>query len=308
MRNTTADHLLRLAEADPRIWLLTGDLGFSVLEPFAKRIPERFINVGVAEQNMVGVAAGLALSGCKVFCWSIVNFAITRCLEQIRNDVADHRADVTMIGIGGGFAYGSHGYSHHGIEDIAFTRVLPGMTVVVPADPMESAWALDAIACRGGPAYLRLHRGGEPELHDEPLQHRSFGDLLPLLDGQDVMFLASGPIAGEALAAAELLRSEGISTGVTSVPVIRPLDEAGIRDLAHRVLLLVTIEEHSTTGGLGSAVAEVVSAIPMPRARLLRTGIGQDLQLVGSQDFLRHRHGMDRDSLAELVRASLSAL
>ncbi len=305
MRNAVAHGLVALAASDKRVMLLTGDLGYSVLERFAERFPDRFINVGVAEQNMVGVAAGLALTGHKVFCWSIVNFAVTRCLEQIRNDVAYHDADVTIIGIGGGLAYGTHGYTHHGIEDIAFTRVLPHMAVVVPSDPAEGSWALARLAERGGPAYLRLNRGGEPTLHKQPPSH-DFGQLMDFADGADVQFLCCGPIAGEALAAAETLKEKGVSAGVTSVPVIQPIDREGIAAHARRARLIVTVEEHLTLAGLGGAVAELVAELEAPHARLIRLGLDHEHPgMVGTQDYLRARYGLDAAGLVARVQAAL---
>ncbi|HVY62009.1 MAG TPA: transketolase, partial [Planctomycetota bacterium] len=162
MRNAFIAALLAEAERDPRVWLLNGDLGYSVLEPFARRFPERYLNVGVAEQNMTGIAAGLALSGKVVFTYSIANFPTMRCLEQIRNDCCYHRADVKVVAVGGGLAYSAQGYTHHGVEDLAIMRALPNMTVIAPADPTEARWAAGAVVATPGPCYVRLARGGEP--------------------------------------------------------------------------------------------------------------------------------------------------
>ena len=177
MRKTFITTLLALAEADPDIWLLNADLGFSFLEPFAERFPGRYLNVGVAEQNMIGVATGLALSGAKVFAYSIANFPTLRCLEQIRNDVCYHRAHVVVVAVGAGFAYGSQGYTHHAIEDLAVMRALPGMRVGVPGNRHETKALVTHFAREPGPAYLRLGRDGEPAFH---AGHNPLGALMML--------------------------------------------------------------------------------------------------------------------------------
>jgi transketolase len=307
MRTAFIKYLMTLAERDPRVWLLTGDLGFSVLEPFAAKFPERYINVGVAEQNMTGLAAGLALSGKKVFTYSIANFAVTRCLEQIRNDVCYHNADVTIVATGGGLAYGTQGYTHHGIEDIGFTRLLPNINVIAPADAAEVDLAMGAIAARSGPSYLRLARGGEPVIHTQPIDAKLFGRALMLRPAGEVAILTTGSILGEAVAAADRLTAEGIKTGVYSVPVIQPLDEKTITDLAYQCRLIVTVEEHVTQGGLGGAVAEVLSGLEAPRARLERAGVIHGISPnAGSHAYLRHLHKLDADGLVDRIRKIIS--
>src|SRR4051812_8596827 len=224
MRNTFVATLLDIAARDPRVWLLCGDLGYSVLEVFHRRFPERFCNVGVAEQNMAGIAAGLAQAGKTVFIYSIGNFPTFRCLEQLRNDVCYHGADVKVVSVGAGFAYGSQGYTHHAVEDVAVMSALPGMEVFVPCDPLEVRAITQLVATSQRPSYLRLSRSGEPALHRaERIDARS-----PqfLCDGDDVMILASGPIASACIEACDELRTHGISAGVVSVACLKPLDEA----------------------------------------------------------------------------------
>ncbi len=165
MRTAFIDELCEITEKDGRVWLLTGDLGFSVLGRFYNRFPERYVNVGVAEQDMTGIAAGLALSGKIVFTYSIANFPTLRCVEQIRNDVCYHEANVKIVAVGGGLVYGAQGVTHHGTEDLAIMRALPNMTVVAPGDPAEAALATRAVVERPGPCYLRLGRAGEPTVH-----------------------------------------------------------------------------------------------------------------------------------------------
>jgi transketolase len=304
VRNTFISELCALAERDERIWLLCGDLGYSVLERFAERFPERYVNVGVAEQNMVGVAAGLALAGKTVFTYSIANFPVMRCLEQIRNDVCYHQLNVTTVAVGGGLAYGTHGYTHHGVEDLAVMRALPHMTVAAPGDPVETRLVARALAAHDGPAYLRLGKGGEPVVHEQPPE-LALGRSIPLCTGDDVTLIATGAILPEAVRATDLLAAAGIAAGVLSMPFIKPLDEAAVAEAARRCALIVTVEEHSVTGGLGSAVAEVLAGLPERRARLVRRGTTASPSLVGSAAYLRAANGLEAAQLVEAVTQAL---
>jgi transketolase len=286
MRTAFLDALLKAAAADRRVWLLTADLGYSVLEPFIERFPDRFVNVGVAEQNLIGIAAGLARTGLKPFVYSIANFPTLRCLEQIRNDVCYHRADVKIVAVGGGLAYGPQGYTHHGVEDLAVMRCLPGMTVVAPADPVETRLATRAIADFDGPAYLRLGKAKEPVLHlREP--RFELGKAITVRSGKDLTFISTGGMLGDALAAAEELATSGIEARVLSMPTLKPLDDAAIRRAARQTGAILTLEEHSVTGGLGSAVADVLVEAGL-RVRFRKLGTPDvTYHLVGSQTYLK---------------------
>ncbi|MBI3669420.1 MAG: transketolase [Acidobacteria bacterium] len=304
MRNAFIRSLTELARRDPRIFLLVGDLGYSVVEPFRDEFPERFVNVGVAEQNMTGLAAGLALSGKIVFTYSIANFPTLRCLEQVRNDVCYHRANVKIVAVGGGLAYGALGITHHGTEDVAILRALPGMTVVAPADPMEAALATRAIAAWPGPCYLRLGKAGEPSIHAAPPDFR-IGRPIELRQGEDAVILASGPMTRNALLAAEKLSGAGISVGLYSVHTVKPLDEEFIRQLARQVPFLFVVEEHSVIGGLGSAIAEVVAEISGTRPLLKRLALPDSFHPVGSQEFLCSTY-LSAEALFTRIHATLS--
>lgn len=305
MRNTFIDTLCELAEQDERIWLLCGDLGFSVLERFAQRFPDRYVNVGVAEQNMMGIAAGLASAGKKVFTYSIVNFAMMRCLEQLRDDVCYHNLDVTAVAVGGGVAYATNGYTHHGIEDLAMTRTLPNITVVAPADPVEARLATQALAAHSGPAYLRLAKGGEPVVHPETPDF-ALGKAIVLRQGHDVTLIATGVPLGAAMTAADLLAEQGIAAGVMSVPTVQPIDAPAIEEAARTSHVIVTVEEHRPMGGLGGAVAEVLACMPEPRARLVMCGVTTPPTLTGSANFLRERNGLDAAHLVATVTGALA--
>jgi len=259
VRNETIAVLTSYAAANPDVMLLTADLGYSVLEQYADQLPDQYCNVGVCEQAMVGIAAGLALSGKRVALYSIANFPTLRCLEQLRNDVCYHDLPVTVISVGGGLAYGPQGYTHHGLEDLGIMAMLPNMAVTCPADPHEAETLLPQLLERRGPAYLRLGRAGEPVLHDTATPI-TLGKAVTMRQGTDVALLATGPILARANAAADILGERGISASVISFPSITPLDEEAISQLAASHRALLTIEEHSDQGGFGSRVADLLMA------------------------------------------------
>ena len=299
MRTAFIKTLCQAAATDERIWLLTGDLGFSVLEAFRERFPDRYVNVGVAEQNMTGVAAGLASCGKVVFTYSIANFPTLRCLEQIRNDVCYHELPVKVVSVGGGFAYGAQGYTHHGVEDLAVMRSLPDMTVIAPADPVETELATRMLIDTPGPCYLRLGKSREPVVHAEPPDY-AIGRAIRMREGKDVTLISTGGMLQHTLGAAETLAGEhGIQGRVLSMHTLKPLDAEAVRDAARQTGGVVTVEEHSVTGGLGAAVAEVIAAMDEPHAPLRKYGAPDRLgRQVGSQAYLR---GLSGD-LVEIVR------
>lgn len=299
MRTAFIETLCELAEADPRVWLVTGDLGFSVLERFRDRFPNRYINAGVAEQNMTSIAAGLAMAGMIPFTYSIANFPTLRCLEQIRNDVCHHQLPVRVVAVGGGFAYGSAGYTHHGVEDMAVMRSLIGMSVIAPGDPHEARLATRALLNHPGPAYLRLGKANEPSVHAAPPAFQ-IGKAISIQDGGDVTLIAIGGLLQYTIRSAERLANEHrISCRVLSMPTLKPLDRVAVIRAAQETQLVVTVEEHSVTGALGAAVAEVLAELPGAHAPLRRYGIPDShYHLIGEQDFLRQNLAGD---LMEMV-------
>lgn len=307
MRSAFIKSLTALAAADERIMLLTGDLGFGVVESFAERFPQRFINVGVAEQNMTGVAAGLALSDKTVFTYSIGNFPTLRCLEQIRNDVCYHNADVKIVSVGGGFAYGPLGASHHATEDIAIIRALPNMTVVAPGDPLETQKATAAVAEQPGPAYLRLGRAVEPPVHTGECDF-SIGKAIQLMDGGDITLISTGGMLHDTVAAAGILERHGIHVRVLSMHTIRPLDEEAVLAAAHETSAILTIEEHSIVGGLGGAIAEVLAERADGPVAFKRLGLpSQFTSIVGTQRFLKDAYSLSAAGIAEAAVKILAA-
>jgi len=294
--------LVELASRDQRVCLVVGDLGFSVVEPFAEQFPGRFINAGVAEQNMVGLAAGLALSGKLVFTYSIGNFPVLRCLEQIRNDVCYHNANVKICAVGGGFAYGALGFSHHATEDLAVMRVMPNMTVVAPGDPVEAAHATRAIAETAGPCYLRLGRTGEPIVHASSVAFH-LGQAILVQPGTDMTLITTGGMLHTAVTVAGRLAETGTRARVLSMHTLKPIDEAAVLAAAQETPLIVTVEEHSEVGGLGSAVAEVLTrATTLLRARFVALALPSGFSAyAGTQESLRAAHGLSVEAILERI-------
>jgi len=292
MRTAFFRALMELAESDTRVCLAVGDIGFGVVEPFASRFPNRFLNVGVAEQNLAGIATGMALSGKTVFTYSIANFPILRCLEQIRNDICYHQANVKIVAVGGGFAYGALGMTHHATEDLAILRALPEMTVVAPGDPIEAEAATHAVGAYPGPCYLRLGRTGEASIHHSKIKFE-IGKAIEVQDGSDITLISTGGMLGTAQQAAEALKLEGIAARVLSMHTLKPLDTKAVLAAGRDTGAIVTIEEHSLIGGLGSAVAEVLAESGEERIAFKRLGVSSAFSsAIGSQEFLREHHGL----------------
>jgi len=308
MRDTFVRVLSDLALIDKNIILVTGDLGFGVLKNYWEEYPDQFINAGVAEQNMTGLAAGLALEGKTVFTYSIGNFPTLRCLEQIRNDAAYHNANVKIVAVGGGFSYGALGMSHHATEDIAIMRSLPNVTVVAPGDPWETEAAVTFIYEQKGTCYLRLGRGGERNIHSGPI-HIKPGKAIELASGSDIAIFSTGGILGEAYDAVLELRKSGISCALFSFPTIKPIDRELIEQCSKTFRLLVTVEEHSVLGGFGSSVAEILAELDSPRARQIRIGI-QDVysSIVGDQPYLRNYYGISSSAIINKVNSALVSI
>ncbi len=305
MRAAFVRGLTLAARRDSRIMLLTSDLGYKIFDAFAAEFPGRFLNVGVAEANMIGVASGLALGGMRPFAYSIGPFATLRCLEQIRNDVCYHNLPVSIVGVGGGYSYGPNGPTHHALEDIALMRALPNMAVVCPGDPVETELAVMAAAARGGPVYLRIGRAGDPVVHRAPPPFQ-IGQAITIREGRDCTLISTGNILPVALDAADRLRAGSVSCGVLNMHTVKPLDEAALRAYSSESRALFTIEEHSHIGGLGSAVAEWCAAnhILGPLA-----SFGADdafAPLTGSQSYLRAQNGLTAEHVAETIAAQLA--
>jgi transketolase len=287
----------------PKVVLLTGDLGYSVLEPFAERHPERFFNVGVAEQNLIGLATGLASFGFKPFAYSIATFASMRAYEFVRNGPVLHDLPVRVVGVGEGFDYGPNGATHFPLEDVALMRAQPRLAVVAPADLAQARSAVLALADLPGPAYLKLGKGGRavPGLDGR----FGLGRAELIGEGEDVALLAYGSMVAEAVDAAALLEVEGIRATVGVIASLAPPPVGDLVELLDRVPLAIALEAHYVTGGLGSLVSEVVAERSLG-CRVVRQGV-TDLPPgdTGSAAFLNARHGLTARAVA---RSAMSVL
>ncbi len=300
MRKTFINRLCELARQDDRVCLIIGDLGFSVVEPFAKEFPDRFLNAGVAEQNMIGMATGWSLSENKVvFVYSIANFPTLRCLEQIRNDVCHHKANVKIISVGGGLTYGSAGFSHHAIEDLAIMRALPGMVVSAPADAHETDSVARLAAETEGPFFIRIGKNNEPSVHNikcslrlgEPIIHTKKGDIL---------LVSTGTLLNEVMEAAALLEEKKMKITVVGIPFLKPLNEESLKKILLGKKVVVTVEEHSGFGGLGSVIAEIVADNNL-NVPLNRIYLPEFIDRIGSQYDLRRFYKIDKEGITSKV-------
>jgi transketolase len=304
MRSTFIRTLTNLADTCPDIVLMTGDLGYTVIEQFSTKHPYRFFNVGVAEQNMVGISTGLADSGFIPFLYSIVPFITLRPLEFIRNGPVYHNLPVRLIGVGGGFEYGHGGWTHFGLEDIGVMRSMPGMTIVAPADYLQAQEALMLTWDLPGPVYYRL---GKDEKRTVPRLDARFelGRVQIVKEGGDVVLFTMGNLAIEAVRAADLLLEKGIKCCVAVVACISPTPVEDIVDILSSCRLAFTVEAHYLTGGLGSLVSEVIAENGL-NCRLKKCGVASlPNGINGNEDFLNRQYHLTSD---ELVVAILSFL
>ena len=299
MRDSFLKKITELAAIDKDIVLLTADLGFGVFENFESKFPRQYFNVGVAEQNMTGLSAGLALEGKKVITYSIGNFPTLRCLEQIRNDGCYHDLNITIVATGGGFSYGALGMSHHTTEDIAILRALPAMSVVAPGTAWEAGEATEALIKSNGVGYLRLDK----TVADENSAHLfSLGGSIKYRAGKDLTLLTTGGMLRDVVLAAELLQEQGIDAGVVSMHSVKLIDKSAIVTAANETGGIVTIEEHNLDGGLGSAVAEVCMDNGIVPKVFLRIGLNNRYSsVVGSQNYLKTYYKMDANAIVKRV-------
>ncbi len=304
MRNAFIRAVQEIAERDRRVVFLTGDLGFTVLEPLAESLRERFLNVGVAEQNMVGVATGLAEAGFVPFVYSIGTFASMRPYEFIRNGPLLHSLPVRIVGVGAGLDYGHNGVTHYALEDVAIMRVQPGMTVIAPADPAQAVAAAHASAEIEGPIYFRIGKTNTVI----PMFDGAFelGRLGLIGAGRDVAIIALGSMAGEAVRARELLELQGIDATVAIVASVQPAPLDDLLELLAETSFAVTVEAHYRSGGLGSLVAEIIAEHEL-RCRLQRRAVeAMPRAVTGSQTFLNDFHQLSADALAAMIASELA--
>ena len=308
MRNAFADEIARLGTIDSRVVLLSGDIGNKLFDKFKERAEGRFLNCGVAEANMMSVAAGMALSGLRPVIYTITPFTTARCFEQIRVGVCYHYAPVIIVGTGAGLSYAELGPTHHSLEDVALLRTLPGMTVIAPCDEIELRLGLRAALLQDGPVYMRIGKKGEPVIYEQEPEFR-LGKAITVRDGANVCLISAGSIMPAVLGAADLLAGRGLSARVESFHTIKPLDTDRLSELFERYPLIAVIEEHGRIGGLGGSIAEWLALGDAKRARMLHFGTDDAfMHEVGSQDYARGKFGLTADNIAEKVSARLTIL
>jgi transketolase len=303
VRHAFVDTLVQISERDDSTVLLTGDLGYTVLEPFAERFPDRFFNVGVAEQNMMGLATGLALAGFKPYVYSIATFASMRPYEFLRNGPVLHELPVRLVGVGGGVDYGHNGPTHHALEDIGLMRLQPGLAIAAPADPAQTRSAVLATAEWPGPVYLRIGKDADDIAGlDGRFQ---LGRAQFLGSGTDVAIVTYGSITAEAIRAASLLEAAGIGTTIAVAASISPAPDDDLADLLDRVHLAVTLEAHYVTGGVGSLVCELVAERGLG-CRVVRCGVTTvPSGASGERSYLYDRYGLSGHHVAGAALAAL---
>ena len=293
MRTSFVNQLLDEARRNEKIFLLVGDLGYHVVEPFAQEFPDRFLNVGIAEQNMAGIAAGLAMTGYNVYIYSIGNFPTLRCLEQIRNDIAYHKANVKVVSVGAGYAYGSLGATHQATEEIGAIRVIPNMVVATPGDPIEARAIAKLSSNYEGPMYIRLGKAGEKIVHKEDSIILKIGDICPihLFDGNKTAVLACGNILD---AAFHQIDDESLPYDLYSIPFVKPIDVEQLKSIVEtHPDGIITIEEHQKSCGMGSAVVEMINDLYedgklSTYPKIKRIAIPDEfVGVVGTQQYLR---------------------
>lgn len=306
MRNAFADEMTKLAIVNPRLILLSGDIGNKLFDKFKDVAPTRFYNCGIAEGNMMSVAAGMGLSNLRPFVYTITPFTTTRCFEQIRVDVCYHKSPVVIVGTGSGLSYAKLGPTHHSLEDMAILRTLPGMRVLAPCDSTELRLAMNAVLEDRSPAYIRIGKKGESDIHASPPKFK-IGEAIIVRPGNDVALLCAGTLMSETLKASDILKENGISAEVVSFHTVKPLDKIYLQSASTRFKLLITVEEHSRVGGFGSAVSEWRSSTNCAAQQISLGTDDEFMHEVGSQSYARKKYGLTAENIAARVAASLKA-
>lgn len=300
MKKTFVETLIKLAEKDEDIYLLTGDLGFSAFEKFAEKFPERFIDCGVAEQNMAGIAAGLALSGKKPYIYSIIPFVTMRCFEQIRNDICYQNLNVKIVGVGTGFSYGALGATHHATEDISIFRALPNITILSPADSVEAEKIIEQSYINRGPAYIRLDKAESFLVNKKSKIKISEPNLVKT--GKDGFIIATGNCLKQAIEISKKLEKNGIDIGLISLHTLKPLKEKLIVNKISGKKYLFTIEEHKGTGGLADILSSIIVKHNIKNLIFKNFCLDSNYKYVtGNRNFLSKKYKLDENNIYKAV-------
>jgi len=303
MRKSFAIELEKMME-DGNTFLLTGDVGFSVFERIREKFKKQYINMGLAEQNMLGVASGMALTGKNVFVYSIIPFIVFRPFEQLRNDICFQNVPVRLVGVGVGYSYSDAGFTHHVIEDYGILNGLPNLTILSPADPLEVSEQMRQIPKIKGPIYMRLSRSGEQILHTNH-KNLKIGKALEISRGDDILFLTTGAILGKAIKVAELLEKDGYSVSILDYHTIKPFDEQTLLNSSANKRIIVTFEEHLINTGLYSMVAQTLMTNQI-YVKVLKFGITEPYtDLSGSRDYMLSKYGLNDEEIYKKIKTAL---
>jgi len=303
MRNAFADEITKLGADDTRVVLLSGDIGNKLFDKFKQQAGNRFLNCGVAEANMMSIAAGMALSGLRPVIYTITPFTTTRCFEQIRVDVCYHDAPVIIVGTGAGLSYAELGPTHHSLEDLALLRSLPEMIVLAPCDAVELRLGLRAALRQDRPVYMRIGKKGEPVIHDRQPDFQ-LGKAITVREGEHVCLISTGNMMPVVLNARNILNTGGLSARVESFHTVKPLDTDRLKEVFARYPLVAVVEEHGRLGGLGGSIAEWLASQDGLQGRMLSFGTDDTfMHEIGSQEYARRRFGLTAENIAEKVSA-----
>jgi len=306
LRNIIIKKLIQATIKDPDIILLTSDLGYNAFEPFREQFPKQFYNLGVSENNMVGVGSGLALRGKKVFIYSILPFLIFRCFEQIRNIICHNNLNVKLLGAGGGFSYGNQGVSHNTTEDLSILRSLPNLTIFTPGTHIETTLAFDIMMRQNGPGFIRLGKVPNMEFHPREPKYL-LGDGIIIKDGYEIVIFCIGNIIEDVMEAANKLDQLGLNTQVVSFITIKPINKDYIIKMSQAFRAIFTVEEHGELGGLGTAISEILVESNTSNTFFRRIGVNnKNLLEIGTQKYLKGINGISQQGIVERITSYLN--
>jgi transketolase len=301
MRDTFQKELINISKKNKNLMLLTADLGFGVFDEFEKKFPKKYLNVGVAEQNLIGVSTGLAMNGKIVIAYSIANFLTLRCLEQIRNDAVYHNLNINLVSSGGGYTYGVLGMSHHATEDLSVLNCIPGIIIVAPSTKWETKEALKKLLKIKGTTYLRLEKNASNLIPKDAVY--SLGNLNNYSKGSKLAIICVGGIFSECIAAVEILKKKKTNISLYTLSSLKPIDEIKLIKTLKRYRVIITVEENNFLGGLGSTIASIITKYSIKCIHKIVSTNDKTLKIVGDQEFLRKQLGMDANSLVSKVES-----